>query len=70
LSRKRRSHGAPGEPLRASLATECAHCGRSLHLELDELGGLAVGETDAAPVLFEPAVDWERFSGKHIIDDF
>lgn len=59
-----------GEALGASIATECAHCGRALHLELDPLGGVAVRERGASPLLFEPAIDWETFTKPHIIDDF
>ena len=59
-----------GEALGASIRTECAHCGRSLHLEMNELGQPSVLESDAAPLLFEPEIDWETFRKPNIIDDF
>jgi hypothetical protein len=37
---------------------------------VDGLGDYRIREKGAAPLLFEPAVDWERFRKAHIIDDF
>lgn len=61
-----------GEELSASLETSCAHCGAALHIEIDPSGHSEVRETrlGAAPLLFEPRIDWERFTKPHIIDDF
>jgi hypothetical protein len=33
-------------------------------------GDVAVRERDAQPLLFEPEIDWERFTKPHILDDF
>jgi hypothetical protein len=50
--------------------TACAHCGRSLHIHLDSDLHARVEETGAAPLIFEPQVDWGTFTGRTIIDDY
>lgn len=59
-----------GKRLRVEVATECGHCGRKLHLDLDGELRVAVKERDANPLVFEPDVDWARFSGTNIIHDY
>jgi hypothetical protein len=58
------------ERLAASLETKCAHCGEALHIEIDRGNRCQVREAGAAPLLFEPQIDWDRFTKRHIIDDY
>jgi hypothetical protein len=58
------------EPLTFSIETECAHCGRPLHLEIDSDLRYSVMERDAAPLVFAPMVDFERLEDPSIIDAF
>lgn len=52
------------------VATECAHCGELLHLELDSEGRYEVRETGAEPLVFHPDLDWSTFSKPTIIHDY
>jgi hypothetical protein len=56
--------------LAALIRTSCAWSGRKLTLEIDLEGTVTVQEKGAAPLLFEPEIDWERFEKPHILDDF
>jgi hypothetical protein len=58
------------EAVSAILRSRCARSGRNLTLEVDGLGDVRVLEPGAAPLLFEPDVDWEHFRKRNIIDDF
>jgi len=58
------------ESLTATIRTRCASTGRDLTLDVDGLGRVRVAQEEAAPLLFEPHVDWVRFRKPHIIDDF
>jgi hypothetical protein len=58
------------EPLTFSIATECAHCARPIHIEMDGRLGYRVVESDAEPLVFTPIVDFKNLSGPSIIDDF
>ena len=58
------------EPLSFQVATECAHCGQALHLEMySELNYLVV-EEGAEPLVFVPMVDFHRLEDPSIIDAF
>jgi len=52
------------------IETSCAHCGAALHLAIDEELRASVSEPDASPLMFEPSVDWERFTAPNIIHDY
>ncbi|MGH9321909.1 MAG: hypothetical protein ACRD21_16935 [Vicinamibacteria bacterium] len=58
------------ETISATIRTRCAGSGRSLTLRVDVEGDVEVLEPGASPLLFEPEIDWERFTKPHIIDDF
>lgn len=58
------------EALSASIETSCARTGRKITLETSATGEVRVLEPGGSPLLFEPHVDWERFTKPHIIDDF
>jgi len=59
-----------GEKLSVELESECAHCGKALHMSIDGDLNSQVRERDAAPLLFEPDIDWETFRGANIINDY
>ena len=50
-----------GRALTVEIETECGHCGAPLHLRLGSDMAVQVAEADAAPLLFEPHVDWANF---------
>ena len=57
------------EPLAITIETECAHCSRSIRIELDsELNHDVVEGTD--PLVFVPLVDFEKLKDPSIIDAF
>ena len=57
------------EPLTVTIRTECAHCARSLEIEIDDQLGHRVAEA-AEPVIFVPLVDFEKLKDPSIIDAF
>jgi len=59
-----------GEKLSIDLESECAHCGKPLHISIDSELNSQVREKDAEPLLFEPDVDWDAFKGANIINDY
>jgi hypothetical protein len=52
------------------LESECAHCGKALHITIGSDLNCHVREKEAQPLLFEPEIDWETFRGANIIDDY
>lgn len=58
------------ERLAVEIDSECAHCGQGLYLTLDSELVWNVKEHDASPLVFEPEVDWKRFTGSNIIHDY
>ena len=59
-----------GEKLSAEIETSCVHCGQKLHIHLDSEGVWSVSQPGAAPLVFEPEVDWTTFTKPNIIDDY
>jgi hypothetical protein len=59
-----------GEWLSVRVKSECAHCQRPLHLEIDSELGSRVEETGAEPLVFAPMVDFEKLEDPSIIDAF
>jgi hypothetical protein len=57
------------EPLTVTIGTECAHCARSLEIEIDDQLGYRVAEA-AEPLIFVPMVDFEKLKDPSIIDAF
>ncbi|HLX76833.1 MAG TPA: hypothetical protein VKR26_18935 [Terriglobales bacterium] len=53
-----------------SIASQCRHCSRPLALEVDEELRWRVTSPQASPLLFEPDLDWNTFSGPNIIHDY
>jgi len=58
------------EPLTVEIATSCAHCGRGMHIEVDQDFRWRVRESGAEPRLFLPQIDWGAFQGRNIIGDY
>jgi hypothetical protein len=57
------------ESVSITIKTECAHCSRSIQLELDSESNYRVVEgTD--PLVFDPLVDFEKLKDPSIIDAF
>jgi hypothetical protein len=59
-----------GEPLTFEIATECAHCARPIHIQIDSQLNYTVQEKDAAPLILAPIVDFDRLQAPSIIDAF
>ena len=53
-----------------SLTTECAHCGRPLHMEIDRDLSYRVAEAGAQPMVAGPLVNFARLRDPSIIDAF
>ncbi len=57
------------ESIAISIETECAHCSRSIRIELDSQLNYHVVE-GADPLVFVPLVDFEKLKDPSIIDAF
>jgi len=57
------------ESLSVEITTECAHCSRSMRIEIDSRLDLRVLEGEE-PMIFLPLVDFERLQDPSIIDAF
>ncbi len=58
------------EPLEVEIETSCAHCGRALHIVVDEQLRWRVRESKAKPRVFLPHIDWATFREPNIINDY
>ena len=58
------------EHLSFTITTECAHCQRPLHLEIDSELNYRVIEADAQPLVYAPLVDFGKLDDPSIIDAF
>ena len=59
-----------GDPVSVSVATECAHCGEPIHMEIDSAAHARVVEPGADPITFAPDVDFATLPDKCITDAF
>ena len=57
------------ESLAATIGTECAHCSRSIEIEVDRQLNYRILEGEE-PLIFVPLVDFERLKDPSIIDAF
>ena len=57
------------EPVAVTITTQCAHCSRSLQIEIDSALTYRVAE-DTDPLIFIPLVDFERLMDPSIIHAF
>ena len=61
------------EPIAISIETECAHCSRSIRIELNSGPESALDYRVVAgsePLVFVPHVDFEKLKAPSIIDPF
>jgi len=58
------------QPLEVEIETSCAHCGRALHILVDDQLRVRVRERQANPRVFLPKIDWATFRGANIINDY
>jgi hypothetical protein len=58
------------EHLSVTIATECAHCGLPLHIEVDSALQCRVAEARAEPLVFLPQINWATFTDSNIIDAY
>ena len=59
-----------GQPVSVEIRTECAHCSRALHLEIDSDLRHRVAEAEADPLIFVPLVDFAKLKDLSIVDSF
>jgi hypothetical protein len=58
------------EYLSFTIETECGHCGKPLHLEIDSDLNYRVLESDADPLIYAPLIDVNKLEDPSIIDGF
>ena len=58
------------EHLEVEIETSCSHCGRALHIVVDEQLHWRVRESGANPRVFLPQIDWATFREPNIINDY
>ena len=58
------------ESLSVSVQTECAHCSRPLHLEIDSDLKYRVEGEATEPLVFVPLVNFSKLTEPSIIDAF
>jgi hypothetical protein len=58
------------EFLVCQISSQCGHCRRPLHLEIDSELNISVAEEEAEPLVFVPLLDFEKLDDPSIIDAF
>ena len=58
------------ERLEVEITTSCAHCGRALHIVVDDQLHWRARERDADPRVFLPKIDWATFREPNIINAY
>jgi hypothetical protein len=58
------------EQLEITAVTECSRTGRELRLVIDSELNYDVLSPGAEPYVFEPHLDWSRFTAPNIIHDY
>ena len=53
-----------------AIETECAHCARPIHIEMDSDLNYSVAEKEADPMILAPMVDFGKLQDPSIIDAF
>jgi uncharacterized metal-binding protein YceD (DUF177 family) len=59
-----------GEQLSFTIETECGHCHRPLHIEIDSELTYHLVEQEAEPLVYAPLVDLHNLDESSIIDSF
>lgn len=58
------------ESLTVNIKTECQHCGKPIHLELNNNLEFNLEQENAAPMLVKPIVDFAKLKEPNIINAF
>ena len=58
------------QSLEVEIETSCAHCGRAMHILVNDQLHWRVREREADPRVFLPKIDWATFRGANIINDY
>jgi hypothetical protein len=58
------------EPVSVAFRTECAHCSRSLCIEIDSALRYRLEDAQADPLIFLPLVDFAKVKDPSIVDVF
>jgi hypothetical protein len=58
------------ETLTFTIQTECAHCGKGIHIEVDSELNYSVSDPHAEPLIFVPMVNFSTLEDHSIIDAF
>jgi hypothetical protein len=58
------------EKLSAHIDSECGHCRKALHLDVDSELNYRLQEAEAAPLVFVPLMNLRKLDEPSIIDDF
>jgi len=58
------------EYISVEVETTCKHCNQALHFVIDSEMQFSVRESDAAPLVFMPDIDWNNFAENTIIDSY
>lgn len=59
-----------GNALEVEIATSCAHCDSRMEIVVDSELAYRIVEGGDAPLVFEPQVDWNRFTEPNIIHGY
>jgi len=57
-------------PVEVEIHTTCAHCGEAMAFVIDSDLNHRVLEGGPRPLMFEPEIDWSRFTEPNIIDGY
>ncbi len=58
------------EKLAVAVDSTCAHCGRSIQIEIDSDLNYSVGDEACRPIVFVPDIKFSELEAPSIIDDF
>jgi hypothetical protein len=58
------------EVLSFTIESECGHCGKLSHIEINSQLNYSVQENDVEPLIFVPMVDFDKLEDPNIIDAF
>ncbi len=56
--------------LSVEITTQCAHCGRPIHIECDSALHCRVAEMGVEPLVFLPSINWAQFTEPNILDAY
>lgn len=59
-----------GEEVSVTVSSECAHCKRPMHMEINSEMNCRCQDRDCSPVVFVPDVNFRSLKDPHIIDAF